>query len=426
MKTLHLLNAWHPTSGGISTFYKELLKAANRRQRLLRLVAPAEEDRTEEAGAFGRIYHLAAGRAPLNPAYRLILPHRFLAPRCAIVRILNDERPDLVEVCDKYTLLYLAGLLRRQWLPGVKFRPTVLGISHERLDENLAAYVTGNRLAQRLAGIYMRFLYFPMFDHHLANSRHTAEELAPAAAGHDVKRGVWVCPMGVDCAGLDPGLRSEEARHALRERAGAPAGAALLLYAGRLAPEKNLGLLLEAMRLLDSRFHLLIAGTGMLEEQLRRDAPPRVTFLGHVGDRVALASLYANADVFVHPNPREPFGIAPLEAMASGLPLVAPNEGGVLTYANERNAWLTAPTAEAFAAAIREAFAGGRERAAEARRTAEAYRWENVTARFFDLYDELHAFQQGLRRRTSHPPYLVSTKTRGGRDVSRFPWQIPA
>ncbi|MDX2154770.1 MAG: glycosyltransferase [Bryobacteraceae bacterium] len=429
MKTLHLLNAWHPTSGGISTFYKELLKAANRQEQPLCLVVPAAEDGVEEVGNWGRIYHLKSPHAPLNSAYRMIFPNRFLTPNCAIVRILNDERPDLVEVCDKYTLHYLAGLLRRGWLPWVKFRPTIVGISHERMDENMAVYVANNRLARKLAGIYMRHLYFPLFDHHLVNSRHTAEELIPAAAGHDIKRGVWVCPMGVDYAGLDPGLRSPEVRARLLEKTGAPADSTLLLYTGRLVPEKNLGLLLDTMRLLGPGFHLLVAGTGMLEERLRAEAPSHVTFLGHVGDRAALASLYANADIFVHPNPREPFGIAPLEAMASGLALVAPNEGGVLSYANDRNAWLSPATPQEFAATIRQVRSDDAARAAravEGRRTAAEFRWENITARFLALYEELHQFHHGARRDISHPPYLLSTKTRHGRDVSRFPWQIPA
>ncbi len=63
-------------------------------------------------------------------------------------------------------------------------------------------------------------------------------------------------------------------------------------------------------------------------------------FYGHVGARETLARLYASCDVFVHPNPREPFGIGPLEAMASGVPLVAPAAGGLLSYANDTNAWL--------------------------------------------------------------------------------------
>jgi alpha-1,6-mannosyltransferase len=110
----------------------------------------------------------------------------------------------------------------------------------------------------------------------------------------------------------------------------------------------------------DSRhdYRLLIAGDGpergRLETELERTAPRRAHFLGHVSDREQLADLFAAADVFLHPNPREPFGIAPLEAMASGLPLVAPREGGVLSFANQANAWLANPNGDDFARAMKE------------------------------------------------------------------------
>ena len=70
--------------------------------------------------------------------------------------------------------------------------------------------------------------------------------------------------------------------------------------------------------------------------------------LGHIADPERLADIYANCDALVHPNPREPFGIAPLEAMASGLPVVVARSGGVLSYANEENSWLAEPTGAAF------------------------------------------------------------------------------
>ena len=70
----------------------------------------------------------------------------------------------------------------------------------------------------------------------------------------------------------------------------------------------------------------LVVVTWHLQGQAETRVPGRVHFLGHLPDRRQLASLYANADVFVHPNPREPFGIGPLEAMASGLPLVTSNQ----------------------------------------------------------------------------------------------------
>jgi len=119
----------------------------------------------------------------------------------------------------------------------------------------------------------------------------------------------------------------------------------------------------------------------------------RLYFTGHIADRPALADLLANVDLFIHPNPREPFGIAPLEAMASGLPLVAPSSGGLLSYANAGNAWLGPADAETFAAAVRTIFSNPQERdrkVAEARRTAGEHSWQCATARMFLTYDELH------------------------------------
>ncbi len=106
-----------------------------------------------------------------------------------------------------------------------------------------------------------------------------------------------------------------------------------------------------------------------------------------------LADYYANADVFVHPNPKEPFGIAPLEAMASGVATVAPNAGGILSYATNENAWLVEPTGEKFAAAVREIINDPllRERKiANALATARANTREASTDRLFAAYDKIY------------------------------------
>ena len=56
IKTLHITNCYHASSGGIRTFYRALLAAANQHRRHLRLVVPGPEDSVEEIGEFGRIY----------------------------------------------------------------------------------------------------------------------------------------------------------------------------------------------------------------------------------------------------------------------------------------------------------------------------------------------------------------------------------
>jgi alpha-1,6-mannosyltransferase len=402
IKTIHLTNNWHAESGGVATFYRQMLDAAERRGRLMRLVVPAAASTVEEHGRFGRIYHVAGTPAPLSPEYWMMMPGQYLWPRSPLRRILAEERADLVECCDKYTLNYLAALLRRGWLLGRDYRPAVIGLSCERMDRNMALYLSSSRGALSFCRHYMKWLHFPMFDHHIAVSPLAADELRAAARGHMVRRGVWVRPMGADCGLFSPARRTAATRAWIERLTGAPEGSLLLLYAGRLAPEKNLQLLLDTMVQLEldgpGAFHLVVAGDGPgraeFERQCERLLPGAVRMLGYVRDREMLADIYASSDVFVHPNPCEPFGIAPLEAMASGLAVVAPDEGGVTCYAHSANAWLTNPDAASFAAAVRaiaaDPQAAARRREA-ARATAEELDWSHVTDGFFDLYDQLHA-----------------------------------
>jgi alpha-1,6-mannosyltransferase len=416
VKTLHLTNAWHASSGGIGTFYRALIDAGNRARHEVRLVVPGDLPRVEDVGEFGRIYTIAAPRAPLNRNYRILYPHRFLFPNTAIQDIINQEKPDLIEISEKYTMPYLAGLLRTARLPGVNVHPTVVGLSCERMDENVAAYITRSRIGEHFCRLYMKWIYFPMFDHHIAVSEHTAGELLPASRGHKVRRGVWVLPMGVDTDRFSPDKRTARDRMGLLRRIGASDDITVLLYAGRLAPEKNLTLLTETMaQLRKEKFRLVVAGDGIERQQLEkrcRQEGLAVSFLGHVSDAGELAALFANADIFLHPNPREPFGIAPLESMAAGLALVAPTTGGITSYANNENAWLTPATSDCFAEQVRKICKEPdlrERRTACARRTAMQYQWSTVTRQFLSLYHELHAVTLDKHLAPARPARTYST-----------------
>lgn len=413
VKSLHFTNSWHESSGGIRTFYSQLMKYAPEHGHFLRMVVPGETDRMEEVNSHARIYYTRAGRAPFNRAYRMISPRSYLGSGSPIVKILAAERPDLVEICDKYSLPYLGGLLRRGWLCGYAHRPTVTAISCERLDENISAYLVSGRWVQAASPVLLKWLYFALADHHIAISRHTADELETASHGHKVTRGVWMAPMGVDVETFSPELRT---------RAFGSGGQVEMLYAGRLVPEKNAELLLETLDVLErehpgERWKLTIAGEGIsrgpLEKQAAKFREGAVEFLGHVASRRELARLIANADMFVHPNPREPFGIAPMEAMASGTPLVAPNSGGVTTYADEGNSWLSAAEAGAFAASVWEIARDEPERARrvkEALATIRRYSWSAVAARFFELYRMIHRMRLGEAiGEQTWPPLFYST-----------------
>jgi alpha-1,6-mannosyltransferase len=422
IKTLHVTNSWHPTSGGISTFYRALLREAGKRGHLLRLVVPGAEDCVEPAEGQALIYKIAAPPARLNPLYRTIYPNQYLFEGSKLQRILAVERPDVIEISDKYTLAYLGGVVRSRLLPALDFRPVVVGLSNERMDDNFRSYLGWVPLGKHFCSWYMHWVYFPLFDHHIANSAYTAEELQAASQGHPVQRGTWIRHMGVDLTAFSPANKSPEGRSRVLALCGADADDVLLLYAGRLVPEKNLSLLFDLTEHLNRslpqrKFHLIMAGDGIdrgrWEQYAGERLPGQVGFLGHIRDLSLLAALLANVDVFVHPNPREPFGIAPLEAMASGTPLVAPNTGGVTSYAHAGNAWIVPPTVDHFADAIQEILSNRKStlrKTTMALTTAESYAWEKVSAGFLDLYQELYDTFHGQPAKLEADFYSTAAK----------------
>jgi phosphatidylinositol alpha 1,6-mannosyltransferase len=141
---------------------------------------------------------------------------------------------------------------------------------------------------------------------------------------HGVRRTrVW--GRGVDTARFSPRQRSTSFR---RDVLGAGSGTVVVGYVGRLAAEKGLGLALDAMRLARQRSAVPIvfafAGDGPYAAECRTRAPEGSIFLGRL-EGEALTTFYASVDMFVFPSRTDTFGNVLLEAMASGLPVVAAN-----------------------------------------------------------------------------------------------------
>ncbi|MCC6329756.1 MAG: glycosyltransferase [Acidobacteria bacterium] len=426
-KSVHLTNYYHKNSGGISTSFNNLLDAAERHGRHVRLIVPGETESVEEINPFAKIYYVPAKYSPVfDKRYRIMMPWQYMIKDSIIRRILLEEKPDIVEVTDKYTLSLLGVMVRTNNFKRLG-RPVLVHFSCERMDDNIGAFLSGGRtgkwLARRLIGNYT----LPNFDYHIANSVYTAQEFYDAVSREKNRRRserflnwcwrafkapmvpieerIFVCPRGVDPAHFTPERISDDVRREMIERAGVPEEAVILLYAGRLSPEKNIGLLVDLMKVLAGDtgrdYRLLIAGAGpkagWLKDKTDKHFSGKAVQLGHL-DKETLANYYANADIFVHPNPKEPFGIAPLEAMASGVPTVAPNAGGILSYATNENAWLVTPTGENFADAIREIVADEplrKSKIEKALKTARANTREASTDRLFATYDQIYAdFQQ--------------------------------
>lgn len=393
--TLHLTNAYHAASGGVRTWYHALLDVAEADGRRMDLVVPSEgrEARVDRRGTWIAIHHVPAPPAPaFDRRYRLLHPGHYLTRGSPIARLVRACVPAIVECSDKYTLWPLARLWRHGWYGGP--RPTLVATSSERLDDNVAAFVSASPWLRRLAHRYLHHVYAPSFDVHVANSHYTAAELREGPTAD-----VAVCGMGVDVDTFSAARRDDRVRREMLTASGGGPGSLLVLHAGRLSPEKHLTPLIDAVGRLAAvvgDVRLVVAGDGPLRpaltEYAARIAPGRVRFLGHIATREVLATLCASADVFVHPNPREPFGIGPLEAMAAGVPVVVANAGGVLSYAHDGNAWLADPTADGLAAAVLDASSRHDDlRVQRARATAQAHAWPAMARAWFAAVDALHA-----------------------------------
>jgi phosphatidylinositol alpha 1,6-mannosyltransferase len=190
---------------------------------------------------------------------------------------------------------------------------------------------------------------------------------------------VWGC--GVDLTSFAPSRRSI----ALRAAYGID-DAVVFLHVGRLAAEKGVDKIVHAFNraralLPAGAARLVIAGAGPEEPALRALAGPDVLFLGILDRKRALPRLYASADVFLFSSLTETLGLVVLEAMASGLPVIATPAGGVADHLRHEVNGIAYPPfdIDAMAAAIVDLTMHGdrlRRLAEGARGTALALDWE--------------------------------------------------
>ncbi|HEY4306663.1 MAG TPA: glycosyltransferase family 1 protein [Gemmatimonadaceae bacterium] len=200
---------------------------------------------------------------------------------------------------------------------------------------------------------------------------------------------VWGC--GVDLTSFDPSRRSIPLRGAYGID-----DAVVFLHVGRLAAEKGVDKIIRAFNrarelLPAGAARLVIAGSGPEEPALRALAGPDVLFLGILDRKRALPRLYASADVFLFSSLTETLGLVVLEAMASGLPVIATPAGGVADHLRDEVNGIAYPPfdVDAMANAIVDLTMHDdrRRRLAEgARETALALDWEAELDRLDESY----------------------------------------
>ncbi|MFC4375617.1 glycosyltransferase [Nocardia halotolerans] len=374
MRIVQLANFYGPRSGGLRTALHHLGGGYVAAGHEVVLIVPGAQ-RSEEVLPTGAVrITLPALRIPGTGGYRAADPRR-------VADVLAGLDPDVLEVSDRLTL---RGFGRWAGRRGV----TSVMISHERLDRLLGQFLPGPA-ARRCADV--------------ANRR-TADEYDMVVCTTDFARAefqrigapnVELVPLGVDLDLFSPRRRDLGLRADL-----GVAGHPMLVHCGRLSVEKRVDRSIEAVGALHRAgvpARLVVAGDGPRREALERRAralpalpggEPAVHFTGFLSDRSLVAKLLATADVSLAPGPHETFGLAALEALAAGTPVVASRSSALADIVTAECGAVAADRPRAFARAVTDVLAlptPHRRRAARSR--AEQFPWPRAVAGMLAVLD---------------------------------------
>lgn len=363
-----LANFVGPSSGGVKTALDALgrgyVSAGSRRL----LVVPGPVDAVVSDGV-NKVVQLRGPR--VGGGYRLVLePWR-------VIRLLEDFGPTSLELSDKSTFVPLTSWARRHRLPSVLF-------SHERLDAMLRLRTGWVRGVGHGVGLLYRLLA-RQFDAIVTTSHYAAAEYPPAT--HPKLHRV---PLGVD---LDT-FRPDHAAAGQRGRV------LRLVHVGRLSREKSPQLAIRTAMALYERgvpVQLDVYGDGPHRLELERlAAGTPVRFHGHLPERSALAAAITRADVSLSVCPGETFGLAVLEALACGVPVVTADTGGGRELVDQHCGAWAPPQPERLAGAVLELVGRDRDGARRAARArAETYPWTASVDAMLRLHRALAAAAAG-------------------------------
>lgn len=367
LRIVRLANFVMPQSGGLRTALRCLGEGYREAGHEPVLIVPGPAAADEET-AQGRVITIPGPVVPDTGGYRVLLNRRRLT------RLLDELAPDRLEVSDRFTLRWTGRWARRA---GVRSAM----VSHESLAGLLGVWrLLGVRSLpagpRDRAADWLNARTAEAYDQIICTTAWAAGEFHRIGATNLVR-----VPLGVDLTQFHPARRSA----ALRARYARP-DQVLIVHCSRLSVEKRPELAVRALRQLRAGgvdAVMVVVGDGPRRESVAAAAEGLPVHLaGFVPDRDLMAGLLASADLAVAPGPVETFGLAALEALASGTPVVV-NAASALPEV-VGGAGIAAPgEPRAFAEAVRELLA----RPPAARRTAarahaEQYGWPAAVGGF--------------------------------------------
>ena len=383
MKICDLTQFYSPVSGGVKRYISEKIAWMRRTRPEDRhvLIIPGEQNACRDDG-LARTYTIRSPLVSRTARYRALLN------LTAVEEILEKERPDVIESGDPYQVAWKAlASGDALGIPVVAFYHSHFPEAYLRTIDKFFGHIAVD-ITRDIARRYVRELY-----NRFAATIVPSPALARLLQDWGV-RNTRLGELGVDTALFHANADPDETRQ-VRAALDIADDRILLLYVGRLAPEKNVTTLFDAFAQLDTtRFTLVVVGDGSERRHLARlrERNENVHWLPYQGDGRQLARLYRAADLFVHPGVQETFGLVALESQASGTPVVG-IRGSYMDRIifTDQNHWAAENSPHALAEAIR--IMARRDLASEGRAAAarvhQFYGWDRVFERLFGVYAEV-------------------------------------
>lgn len=376
MRIAFVTETWWPSTDGVVTRITATLRELKRLGHQLLVIAPH--------GGAANFEGTRVHGVPSLGVFFIYGGKRWGLPLPRVARYLDEFRPDIVHVVNPF-VLGVAGVRAavRRGYPLVASYHT-----------NIAKYADFYHLGFTKPAIWAILRALHNRAHvNLVTSLAIRQELE----AQGIER-VHLWRRGVDLTLFHPSRRTT----AMRERlTGGHPDRPVALYVGRIALEKGLHRLDPLLRD-NGRVHLALVGDGPSRRQLERHyAGRRVTFMGTLHGET-LAEAYASSDVFVFPSTTETLGLVVLEAMASGLPIVAAESGPSreLVGGSRTGALFAADRPHEIAPAVESLLdqqGANRNLAEEARREAEKWGWRQPTEELVRLYETACERARGLQ-----------------------------
>ena len=381
LKVCDLTQFYSPFSGGVKRYIEEKRRYANASGHQHLLIIPGEKTERIET-LEGKTFLIGSPLISRTSRYRALLNLN------AVEEILEREKPDVIESSDPYQVAWKA------IMSGESLHIPVVGFYHSHFAE---AYL---RTTMKYLGVTATNAMMEIAEHYVRNLyNHFRKTFVPSAGLAQVLQhwgiqNVVLCELGVNTETF----AQAPDKLATRSELGIPHDRTVLLYVGRLAPEKNVKTLLEAFDLLFAEvsrdFHLLIVGDGKYRDYVAalRKATDAVTWLQYCSDQIQLAKIYRAADLFVHPSVQETFGLVALESQACGTPVVGIRGSYMdrIIFADQSH-WAKNNSPESLATAIRAMSATDLAKIGEeaSKRVIQRYSWRKVFDRMFEIYQEV-------------------------------------